>query len=97
MLVGEIGISRHEFLYEIQFWETLRIIDGYNRRNRLGIELARLTAYYTYFSMRDNKTGKRPKDLISLPWDDEEIETEESTLTEEGRQELVDLMRRTKI
>ena len=46
LLVGEIGISRHEFWYELNWREVRAIIDGYNRRRRDGWEQARLIAYH---------------------------------------------------
>ena len=51
LLVGEIGISRHEFWYEITWHEVRAIIDGYNRRRRDGWEQARLIAYHVAYCM----------------------------------------------
>lgn len=69
MFVGEIGISRHEFLYDIQFWEARRIIQGYENRNRTLSETTRLAAFYALFAMRENKNGTTPRDLITFPWE----------------------------
>ena len=60
LFVGEIGIPRREFLYEICFWEARRIFRGY--RNR-------------YRDMYLHKNGIfSPTDLIKFPWDKSESE-----------------------
>ena len=51
LLVGEIGISRREFWYELTWREVRAIIDGYNRRRRDGWEQARLIAYHVAYCM----------------------------------------------
>lgn len=68
MIVGEIGFPRHEFLYEISFWEARRIIRGYKRRNILMYQLLRMTAYGAMFSMRD-PNGKSPTEWLPLYFD----------------------------
>ena len=37
--MGEIGIPRREFLYDIRIWEVRRIIRGYRRRDLLKHQL----------------------------------------------------------
>ena len=32
MLVGEIGVDRRTFLYEMSFWEIKRVVRGYGSR-----------------------------------------------------------------
>jgi hypothetical protein len=86
--VGEIGIRRREFLYDIQFWEVRRILRGYNRRNMLQHRLLRLAAYGSVFSMRDPK-GKSPEDWYPLPGDKESAPPPPS---EDEKQELLDLI-----
>lgn len=49
--MGEIGISRKEFLNELKFWEIRSIIRGYNARHHAGWEQARLVAYHVRFCM----------------------------------------------
>ena len=73
MLVGEIGIDRHVFLYDLQFWEIRRIVKGYRRRDILKYQLLRLCAYMSCFSMRDAE-GKKPEDWLALSFDNEDIE-----------------------
>ncbi len=67
--MGEIGRDRHEYLYEMQWWEILLIIRGYMRRDVLKLQLLRLTAYHSLFAMRDNKNGKTPDQLWPLYFD----------------------------
>ena len=82
-MVGEIGIPRHEFLYEIQYWEVLRIVRGYRRRGRLRDQLIAECVYAALFSMRDAK-GKTVKDLFPEIFEDDEADTgEAATITDE--------------
>ena len=68
MLVGEIGISRHEFWYELTWREVRAIIDGYNRRRRDGWEQARLIAYHVAFCMGVPKGKTAPLLTEWLPF-----------------------------
>ena len=45
LLVGEIGMNRHEVLYELQLWELNAIVTGYRRRSR---EMWESTRWQTY-------------------------------------------------
>ena len=71
LLVGEIGIQRREFLYDLRFWEVRRIVRGYRKRNRLTNQLLAESVYATIHVMRDPK-GKTPRDFFSsiFPTDD---------------------------
>ena len=53
--MGEIGISPHEFLYELTYWEVLRIIRGYRRRGRLRDQLIAEAVFAAMHTMRDSK------------------------------------------
>jgi hypothetical protein len=88
--VGEIGIPRREFLYEIQFWEVRRIIRGYRRRDILKHQLLAEVVYAATFSMRDPR-GKTVKDMFPSIFA-EEKENVAPTLTDEDRNELQELM-----
>ena len=91
--MGEIGIPRHEFLYEIQFWEVRRIIRGYRNRDRLKHQLMAECAFAAIYAMRDPK-GKSVKDLfpdIFEDTDDEEPDPE--PLSQADIDELQQLMR----
>ena len=67
--MGEIGIPRNEFLYDIDFWEAQRIFRGYENRDRTLLWLLRLNAYYTRYVMRENNEGCKASDLITFPWE----------------------------
>ena len=74
MFVGEIGISRHEFLYELRWWEVQAILRGYHRRARNLWSAIRWQTYNLMsVSMADLKKAGiySPVDLIRFPWDDE--------------------------
>ena len=61
--MGEIGIPRREFLYDLRFWEVRRIIRGYRRRDRLKHQLMAECAFAAIYAMRDPK-GKTPADMF---------------------------------
>lgn len=88
--MGEIGIPRREFLYEIDFWEARRIVRGYDRRHRTMWSATRWHAFnimsaMPYVDMK--KAGlNRPSDLIQFPWDSDVVGDDEI-------EELQDLMR----
>ena len=67
--MGEIGISRREFLYEIKAWEARRIIKGYQRRNILHYQLQRMQVWASMFCM-GNPEKKSPTDILHLYFDD---------------------------
>jgi len=86
--VGEIGIPRREFLYDIEFWEVHRIIRGYRRRDGLKYQLLRLCAYASFSAF--HKMDKLPHEWIPLPFDEEE--TPSRLISEEEQNELTALM-----
>ncbi len=79
--MGEIGISRREFLYEISFWEVQRIIKGYRRRDVLRNQLIAECVFAAMHVMRDSK-GKTPKDFFPELFEDEEDKEHVTELTE---------------
>jgi hypothetical protein len=88
--VGEIGIPRREFLYDIRFWEVRRIVRGYRKRNRLTNQLLAESVYATIHVMRDPK-GKKPSDMFpSLFQDDDDDHSD--VPTEKECRELQELM-----
>lgn len=95
MLVGEIGIPRKEFLYEIRFWEARRIIRGYRKRNRLTHQLLAEIVYAAMYANPYRKSdGKTVADMFPYIFeddDDDDMESE-SPISEEDRQELVSIM-----
>ena len=74
--MGEIGVPRREFLYEMRFWEVRRIIRGYRNRQRPSWEQARLNAFFIMSAMADLKQAgiHNDMDLITFPWEKEDIE-----------------------
>jgi hypothetical protein len=87
--VGEIGISRREFLYDLRFWEVDAIIRGYRRRNRLTHQLLAEIVYTTTYSMRDPK-GKTVEGMFPMLFEEEE--DDEPIMTKEDSDELQQLM-----
>jgi beta-galactosidase len=53
--VGEIGIPRREFLYELTYWEAARIVKGYRRRGRLTHQLLAEVVFAAIYSTREPK------------------------------------------
>ena len=91
MLVGEIGISRREFLCDLRFWEVDAIIRGYRRRNRLTHQLLAEIVYTTTYSMRDPK-GKTVEGMFPMLFDDDDDDSDEPIMTKEDIDELQQLM-----
>ena len=81
-MVGEIGISRREFLYELQYWEVLRIIKGYRRRGRLRNQLIAECTYAAMYAMRD-PNGKTAKDIFPALFEDDDDDREVPEITDE--------------
>ena len=86
MLVGEIGISRHEFYYELQWWEVRSIVRGYRKRYHPGWEQARLVAYNARFCMGSKDPLPKVTEWIKFPWEKEE--SVESKLTDSDISEM---------
>jgi len=87
--VGEIGIPRREFLYDIRFWEVRRIIRGYRQRDLLKHQLMAECAYAATYAMRDPK-GKTVADMFPMLFDNDEAE--EQILSEKERDEMLSLI-----
>lgn len=87
MFVGEIGIPRREFLYDILFWEARRIIRGYNARHHHSWEQARLIAYNARFCMGVGKEQTAPTvtEWLKFPWEKEDT----APISDEDHNELL--------
>ena len=85
--MGEIGIPRREFLYDLQFWEVRRIVRGYRRRDRLKHQLMAECAYAAIFAMRDPK-GKTARDLFPSIFEDDDDNDEPVMLSDDDIAEL---------
>lgn len=89
--MGEIGIPRREFLYEIKFWEVRRIIRGYRRRDRLKHQLLAECAYASIYAMRDPK-GKSVTDIFPGIFEDDDEYEAQPEMSDEDYNDLQDLM-----
>ena len=91
--MGEIGIPRREFLYDIRFWEVRRIVRGYRNRDRLKHQLMAECAYAAMFAMRDPK-GKTPRDYFpSLFQDDDNDDSDTAPIDDKEVARLRQMMR----
>lgn len=95
--MGEIGFPRHEFLYDLVWWEVRSIIRGYNARHHHGWEQARLVAYNAHYCMGSKEPPPTVTEWIKFPWElsddsdsgsamptDEEVERLRQMLREEN-------------
>jgi hypothetical protein len=85
LFVGEIGIPRREFLYEIRGWEARRILKGYQRRHILMYQLQRMQVWASMFCM-GNPEKKTPSDILHLYFDDFNKESDQPISDDEIRQ-----------
>lgn len=72
--VGEIGIPRREYLYELDYLDMVQIERGYERRHRHAWSIGRWETFHLMaaFCGGENlqKSGiHSPVDLIRFPWD----------------------------
>ena len=88
--MGEIGIPRREFLYDLRFWEVRRIVRGYRKRDRLKHQLMAECAYAATYAMRDPK-GKTVADIFPQIFEDDDID-DESPVTDDEAADLQALM-----
>lgn len=91
--MGEIGIPRREFLYDLRFWEVRRIIRGYCNRDRLKHQLMAECAYAAMFATRD-PNGKTVRDIFpSIFQDDDNDANDTSPIDDKEVARLRQLMR----
>ena len=88
MLVGEIGIPRKEYLYDLKYWEILLITRGYFRRYHSGWEQARLVAYNAHYCMGSKNTPPTVNEWIKFPWE----KKVQPPLSDEETEELVAIL-----
>ena len=91
MLVGEIGIDRRAFLYDLRYWEVLRIIKGYRRRDWLKLQLMAECTYAAMYAMRDPK-GMTPQKMFPELFKVEDDYVPESDISEQDRDDLNEMM-----
>lgn len=87
--MGEIGIHRREFLYDLRFWEVRRIIRGYRQRDRLTHQMMAECVYAATYAMR-NPEGKTVEGLFPMLF--EEDDDDESPISAEDVADLQQLM-----
>ena len=93
--MGEIGYNRHEFLYDLKFWEIRCIIKGYRNRAHTQWESVRLGAFFIMSAMTDlRKAGiHRDTDLIKFPWERMQVDISNQP-SKEDVERLREMMRR---
>ena len=89
--MGEIGIPRHEFLYDLRLWEVRRIIRGYRRRDTLKHQLLAECAYAAIYAMRD-PNGKTVTDMFPSLFEEDGDHEEGDTITKADVDDLQQLM-----
>ena len=94
MLVGEIGLDRHQFLYEVKVWEVRRIIKGYRKRDRLILQMLAECSFNAAFAMR-NPEGKTARNFYPFLFEDDEDDLSGVEISDEEVAELQELMRNT--
>ena len=96
LFVGEIGIPRKEFLFDISWWEIQMIYKGYRNRFRDMWSAFRWHAYRIMGAMPYADLQKAgitsPKDLIHFPWDNEPI-TDDDIPTDIEMMEVQQILR----
>ena len=85
--MGEIGIPRREFLYDIRLWEVRRIIRGYRRRDLLKHQLMAECVYAAIHVMRDPQ-GKTVADMFPMLFDFDD-DDDEPPLTKQDVDDLL--------
>ena len=83
-------MPRHEFLYDITFWEAKRIIRGRRQRNILKYQLMRMNIWASMFCM-GNPRNVKPDELFKLYFDDDDEMNDAGITDEEAQQMLEDL------
>lgn len=82
--MGEVGISRQEFLYELRLWEINAIVEGYRNRAHTAWEVARWQTFCIVCAM-GAKNISTPEDIQKFPWELEQpVE-----MSEDERDELL--------
>jgi hypothetical protein len=71
--VGEIGITRKEFLYELKLKDIILITRGYFRRHHPGWEQARFIAYHAAHCMGSKHTPPPVSQWWPLPWEKDDL------------------------
>lgn len=88
--MGEIGIDRKTFLYDLEWWEILSITRGYRKRARTLCEITRWQTFALMNVQADlSKTSiAGPEDLLTFAWEKEREEPITDEDVEQMREEL---------
>ena len=89
--MGEIGIPRREFLYDIKFWEARRILRGYRKRHHFLFQLIAEDVFASTYAFRGSE-GNTPKKMFPMLFDDDDDYEMEPAITQEEQDELQALM-----
>jgi hypothetical protein len=102
--VGEIGIPRREYLFELDYVDIVQIERGYERRQRHRWSATRWQTFCLMNAFAGGDAMKKngihtPQDLIHFPWDtaaddDDDGTTSGGGITEKEAERLRELMRR---
>ena len=65
--MGEVGIDRLTFLYELRLWEINAIVKGYRRRAYTQWESTRWQTFCILCSLGAKLSS--PRDLLTFPWE----------------------------
>lgn len=85
--MGEIGISRQEFMFELKLWEINAIVEGYRRRAYTTWEAARWQTYCIVCAM-GAKNIYSPQDIMKFPWETEDKSVQAEEVSEEEVKEM---------
>ena len=94
--MGEIGLTRREYLYECRFIDLLMIQRGYFRRYHPMWEMTRIIAYQVHFCMglKEGTTAPTLQEFMTFPWErTDDGESPVDTMTDEDIENLRQLMR----
>ena len=91
LFVGEIGISRREFLYDIKFWEARRILRGYRKRHHFLYQLIAEDVFASTYAFRGSE-GNTPQKMFPMLFEDDDDYEMEPAITQEEQDELQELM-----
>ena len=72
--MGEIGVNRHQYLYDLTWSDLVLIERGYDRRCRHLWSAVRWSTFYTLSGFVGGEQMKKsgiasPSDLLKLPWE----------------------------
>lgn len=81
--MGEIGRDRHEYLYDMEYWEIMLILRGYRRRNVLHYQMQRLNAFCSAFCFAGNKDNITVEEFFPMYFDEKDMEMSDEDIAEE--------------